>query len=126
MKTTGLSQKVFSGSYAVGGNGTTNTFNVEATLAKFPFLGDIILQLVVARTAGASTTDAKLQVSLDNGVTYNDFVTFTQISAATGSEVKSVSAPLGAKIKAVLTLGSATTSTIALYVCGAAHGGAGK
>jgi len=126
-RVTGLTQKVFTGSYVAAGSGTAaNDFNVEGTLSKFPFNGDITLQLVAARTGGASTLDVVLLCSLDGGTTYSTLVTFTQITGASGAEIKQLNFPMGAKIKTDINVGSASTFTVTVYVCGPALGGAGK
>ncbi len=118
---------VFSGSFAVGGNGAAaNDFDITDKLSKFRWIGDVVLQWVVARTAGSSTTDLSILASLDGGTTYSSLVAFTQVSGATGTELKTVTIPAGAKIKTDINLGTGTTSTIKLYAAGPIEGGVGK
>lgn len=127
MKVTGLKQLIFSKSCSDAGNGAAaNDFRIDGTLCKFPFLGPVVLQWIVTRTAGSSTTDLSLMVSLDGGTTYSSLVAFTQITGASGNEVKSINLPAGALVKTDINMGSSTTSTVKLYVCGAVLGGAGK
>lgn len=125
-RASGLVAVVVNGSYAVGGNGGVNDFDITDQLTKYRFYGPITLQLVVARTAGSSTTDVALLCSLDGGTTYSSLLAFTQISAETGDEIKQITVPSGAKVKTDIDLGSGTTSTIKLYVSGAVSGGSGK
>lgn len=127
LRASGLCKLVFSGSFAVGGNGlAANDFSITDKLAKFRFFGPIVLQWVVTRTAGASTTDLTITASLDGGTNYTTLIAFTQISAGSGSEIKSITIPAGAKIKTDINLGTGTTSTIALYVAGCVAAGSGK
>jgi hypothetical protein len=115
---------VFTGSYAVGGNGGVNTFDITDKVTKFRWVGDVTFQWIVARTAGASTTDMTLNASLDGGTTYTALVAFTQI-AASGNGIKQVTIPGGALIQAAITEGAGTTATITLYIAGFCEGGAG-
>jgi hypothetical protein len=126
MRNTIASKKVtvFTGSFAVGGNGAAaNDFSITETLAKYPWVGDVVLQWVVARTAGSSTTDLSILASLDGGTTYSSLVAFTQITGASGDEIKTVKVPKGALLKTDINLGAATTSTISLYAAGSILGG---
>lgn len=81
-------------------------------------------QLNVTDSNDASATlDVKIQDSLDNGVTWNDIVTFAQVTDATGADVKEIksfnSRPYGRKLRAKWTItgdeaGSAATLTTSL------------
>lgn len=113
---------VFTGSFAVGDNGAAaNDFDITDELNKYQWVGPITLQWVVARTAGSSTTDLTINVSAD-GTTYSALVAFTQISGATGAEVKSINPPGQALYKTDINLGSGTTSTISVYAIGKVAG----
>ena len=118
-----LKVKVFTGSFAVGGNSAAaNDFSISEVLSKYKWVGTPTLQWIVARTAGSSTTDLTITASLDAGTTYSTLVSFTQISGATGAEIKQVPLPGGALLKTDINLGSGTTSTITLYVAGYVEG----
>jgi len=121
---------VFTGSFAVGGNGAAaNDFDITDELAKFPWVGPVTLQIVAARTGGSSTTDLNILESLDGGTTYSVVLgltnnasttkTFTQISGATGDEGIVIAPPSGlALYKTDINLGSGTTTTITVYAAG--------
>lgn len=118
MRVTNLNVKVFSGSFAVTGNGTTNDIDITEALTKYQWVGNVLLQFIVARTAGSSTTDAAIMVSLDGGTTYSTLTAISQVEGASASEVKSITVPAGAKVKTDINLGTGTTSTITCYACG--------
>ena len=118
MRVTNLNVKVFSGSFDADGNGTTNDIDITEALTKYQWVGNVLLQFIVARTAGSSTTDAAIMVSLDGGTTYSTLTTISQVSGAAANEVKSITVPAGAKVKTDINLGTSTTSTITCYACG--------
>ena len=123
----GKVRTIINGSYAVGGNGAAaNDFDITDKLTGPKWVGPVVLQLVVARTAGSSTSDISLMISLDGGTTYTSWVAFTQISGASGSEIKEVTIPGGALIKTDINLGSGTTSTYQLFAAGQMDGGNGN
>lgn len=118
-----LKVTLFSGSYAVGGNGAAaNDFDISDELNAYPWVGPVVLHLVWARTAGASTLDVVLTISLDGGTTYTAWKTFTQGDAASGSEVLEANVPAGALIKTDINLGASTTCTVAVYATGKVAG----
>lgn len=115
---------VFTGSFAEAGNGTaSNDFDVSSLLNKYRWVGTVTLQWIVARTAGSSTTDLTILASLNGGTTYSALVAFTQISGASGNEIKQVAIPGDALLKTDINMGSSTTSTITVYACGYVDGG---
>ena len=120
-----LRATVLNGSYAVGGNGGVNDFDITDKLTKYPFVGNVTLQLVWAKTAGSSTLDVILMASLDGGTTYTTLLAFTQCDGTSGSEIKQIALPAGALIKTDINLGSGSTYTAKVYVCGNVQGGAG-
>ena len=115
MRVTDLNVKVFSGSFAVGGNGTTNDIDITEALTRYQWVGNVLLQFIVARTAGSSTTDVAIMVSLDGGTTYSTLTAISQVEGASANEVKSITVPAGAKVKTDINLGASTTSTITCY-----------
>jgi hypothetical protein len=122
MRLTNLNVEVFTGSFAATGNGAANDVDITEALTKFPWVGDVVLQLIVARTEGSSTTDISLLISLDGGTTYTSALAFTQITGASGSEIKTLTVPAGALVKTDINMGSSTTSTITLRACGKVMG----
>lgn len=96
--------------------GSPFTIDVSAKLGKLPSLstGAFAIGWEVARTAGASTCDGKLQGSND-GTNYLDIVAFTQVTAATGRELKAVPY-LTEKLQIVIAIGTVSTFTVKIYV----------
>jgi len=133
MKLTPVTITVFSGSYAVGGNGAAaNDFDITDELAKFNWVGPVTLQLVGTVTGGSSTYDLNILVSMDGGTSYSVITclngsasatkTFTQL-ATTGHEAVVIAAPVSTALyKTDQNLGTATTFTIAVYASGVVQG----
>lgn len=121
---TDLKVQVFTGSFAVGGNGAAaNDFDITDALSKFSWVGYVTLVWKVARSGGSSTTDLTITTSADGGTSYVTLVAFTQISGATGGEVKLIAPPCNkALYKTDINLGSGTTSTITLWAMGKVAG----
>lgn len=122
----GKPRTVISGSYAVGGNGGVNDFDITDALTSPQWVGPIVLQMVGTKTAGSSTLDVILLLSMDGGTTYTQWLAFTQLNNASGSEVKEVHVPGGALIKTDINLGSGSTYTVKLYATGQTAGGSGN
>lgn len=118
MRVTNLNVKVFSGSFDADGNGDENDIDITEALTRYQWVGNVLLQFIVARTDGASTTDVAIMVSLDGGTTYSTLTAITQVEGAAANEVKSITVPAGAKVKTDINLGTGTTSTITCYACG--------
>ena len=97
------------------------SFDVSKWFNSMAWGSDLVLAWEVARTAGSSTCDGKLQTSVDGGSTYRDGDSFTQVSGATGGEVKQV-LKFADKMKLVITIGSASTFTVKVYLIGLAVG----
>lgn len=117
-----LTVKLFSGSYAVGGNGGVNDFAVN--LGAYRWVGHVTLTLQGTRTAGSSTLDLTLNANVD-GTNLSSLLAFTQQnSASLVQEHKQIAVPGAAAITTDMNLGTGTTCTVTLYASGFVEGGA--
>lgn len=88
-------------STALTDNATGTAYSLE--MKQVDFAGHVIASSVNAATTIAS----KIQHSPD-GSNWYDLVSFTNIVGASGSEVKTISAPILSQVRAVITLSGAT------------------
>jgi len=96
--------------------GTPFNLDVSAKLGKLPYTapGGFAMGWEVARTTGASTCDGKLQGTND-GTNWIDIVAFTQVTGATGRELKLVTM-MTDRLRFVVAIGATTTFTVKVYV----------
>jgi hypothetical protein len=111
-----VSVQVVNGSYGAG----TSNISLNSYL-KLPWLSIQSMSWEVARTAGSSTADGKIQVSSD-GTNYRDGDSFTQVTGASGGEVKPVT-KIGKTARFVVTIGTTTTFTVKVWLHGVMAGG---
>ena len=101
-----------------GADVAAGTFNGAATDAWDFDQNRFIAILIATRKTGASTLDVKLQVSGDRGATWMDYPSgaFTQLNGS-GSQALKID-PAGSIIRAVVTVGAATTYDISVTIAG--------
>mgnify|MGYP007011963633 CR=1 FL=1 len=61
-------------------------------------LEDMVFELRATETVSGTSLDVKLEDSFDGGVTWNDWIVFTQL-AITGAEVKAPTRPPGGDVR---------------------------
>jgi hypothetical protein len=104
---------------ANGGTGNTADFEVPSRY------DDLLLYLNVTAQSGTSPTlDVDYQTSPDNGATWYTHTSFTQVGAATGTEVLKIDNP-GHYYRFFWTIGGSSTPTytFSIEVEGKRHGG---